>query len=198
MDIELLLNEFVESLNGNEIELYNEAGLQHELGYFLRTKKLSVKFEYNVNNIINLTNNLLKKELDLYIPYNDKKICIELKFPNKGAYPRRMTQSIIDIFFLKQLKSKGFDSGYFFFITDLVNFTKGREMQDIYSFFRTGKDIAKFQKKDIPSFMLNDDILKFFKLLESGQIRVEEGTVISFKELRNHNKDYYYFIERIK
>ena len=118
--IDKLIQKFIEKLKAGQIPLYNEAGLQHELGYFLRCNNINTYFEYNINLIFkNIQQELLKKELDLFIDQKDKKYCIEIKFPNKGAFPRRMTQSIVDLFFLQQLINLGFAKGFFLFITQL-------------------------------------------------------------------------------
>ncbi|HRI19462.1 MAG TPA: hypothetical protein PLA68_00850 [Panacibacter sp.] len=91
------IKDFIESLKEGKIHLYNEFGLQHELGYFLRQREIPLKFEWNVNLLDKNIQNPLKKEMDLFID-NGNKYVIEIKFPNKGAFPKRMTQSILDIF----------------------------------------------------------------------------------------------------
>src|SRR4030042_577520 len=69
---------FIENIKNGNIELYNEAGLQHELGYFLRCKNIQTKFEYNTNKIFRFDDKFLKKELDLYIKEKDEQYGIEI------------------------------------------------------------------------------------------------------------------------
>jgi len=192
------ITEFIESLKEGEIELYNEAGLQHELGYFLRQKNIKLKFEYNINLLNIDVPTPLKKEIDLFIEDKNKKILIELKFPNRGAFPRRMTQSIIDIFFIQQLIDSGFEKGYFIFFTGLNNFSKGKSEENIYSYFRKAKLINEFSSLDIPNFMLKKpDGKNFFSHLEKKERKFKKDLKISFLELKNNGKEYLYFILEI-
>ena len=191
-----LIREFINYLGDHDVELYNEAGLQHELGYFLRVvKKIPVKFEYNVQSVLGTTSiNLLKKEMDIYFETNNQKNCIELKFPNKGAYPRRMTQSIIDIYFLQQLLNNGFSTGLFLFITDLVNFTKGDFKDGIYSYFRNHKDISLFSPEDIPPFFIKKNDGKiFYEVIKGQTFKPLSPVAINFEEQIISGKKYYYF-----
>jgi hypothetical protein len=69
-----LINEFIVKIKNIDFELYNESGLQHELGYYLRCNNIQTKFEYSTNIIFINTQEFLKKDLDLYI--KDKHISI--------------------------------------------------------------------------------------------------------------------------
>ena len=181
---------FIENIKNGNIELYNEAGLQHELGYFLRCKNIQTKFEYNTNKIFRFDDEILKKELDLYIKEKDEQYCIELKFPNKGAYLRRMTQAIIDIFFLQQLVNNGFKKGYFLFITELSAFKNGNEIDGIYSYFRNSKPLREFCCQDIPQFMLDKEAKKLYSLIDLNKIELKGEYKIAFKNFDS----YYYFL----
>lgn len=44
MNVEQLLNEFMELVAIGDVEVYNEFSLQHELGIFLRTKLTDIRF----------------------------------------------------------------------------------------------------------------------------------------------------------
>ncbi len=177
-------------MSDGNIDLYNEAGLQHELGYFLRCNNIQVKFEYNTNKIFGHDHEFLKKELDLYIVEKDEQYCVELKFPNNGAYPRRMTQSMIDIFFLQQLVDNGFNKGYFLFITDLPRFKDGNESEGIYSYFRRSKPLSQFCCRDIPQFMVEKDAKDLYSLLDLNRISLKSNHKIEFKNFGS----YYYFL----
>ncbi len=191
--IDKYLDEFIDKISNNDIELYNEAGLQHELGYFLRCNNVQVKFEYNTNKIFKYNHDFLKKELDLYVQEEGEQYCIELKFPNKGAYPRRMTQSIIDIFFLQQLIESGFKKCYFLFITELPRFTSGNESEGIYAYFRYSKPINELKCEDIPEFMIEKEAKKLSSLLNSNSISFNRVHKIEFKNINS----YYYFLLKI-
>lgn len=161
--------------------LYNEAGLQHELGYFLRKSGENIKFEYNIDLVLDNIR-LIKKEMDLYIERNnDEKICIEIKFPTKGAYPRRMAQSIFDIFFLQQLLDHGFNQAYFLFISPLERFFEGKEESGIYSYFRKGKDLSKFSLEDIPGFLDDKEVKRTKELLNTNGNPLRKKYVLQFQ-----------------
>ncbi len=194
------LNLFFKTLENNSIELYNEAGLQHEIGYFLRTKGYDVKFEYNISLIEGVEKLIcLKSELDIFVKEPVGKSCIEIKFPTKGAYPRRMMQSLIDLFLLKQLKNAGFVETIFIFISPLKCFTSGKEAEVIYSYFRKSKDLSKFSITDIPQFMLGrPEVIALNKLLNENKLSLAEGSFIKFHELTLCHELYYYFIISIE
>jgi hypothetical protein len=132
---------FQKASKDNNIELYNEFSLQHELGIYLRNlhqfANYKVQFERNAEDFFGITGTV-KKEIDIVV-YNDKeKFAIELKFPRNGAYPRSMFQFIEDICFVEQLKNKGFDGGCAVVLVDDPNFysAKGLKTGGIYTYFR--------------------------------------------------------------
>lgn len=49
--MDTLVKKFIDKIRKNEIEVYNEFSLQHELGIFLRSqiKDVKVQFERNVS-----------------------------------------------------------------------------------------------------------------------------------------------------
>ena len=188
--LDTLMTDFIRHMTNGNIELYNEAGLQHELGYFLRCNNVQVKFEYNINKIFDDDNEFLKTELDLYVVTNNEQYCVELKFPDNGAYPRRMTQSIIDIFFLQQLVNNGFKKGYFLFITRLAGFKDGDASEGVYSYFRRSRPLNEFCCQDIPRFMLNEEAKALNSLIDSGRIDLKSDYKIEFKSFGL----YYYFL----
>lgn len=196
-----LINEFIIYLVDNDVELYNEAGLQHELGFFMRVvKNIPVKFEYSIGCVSGIqSSEYLKKEMDLFFEIDDQKNCIELKFPANGAYPRRMTQSILDIYFLQQLVNNGFKQGIFFFITHLKNFAKGKSSGRIYQYFRNPKDVSEYSTEDIPKFFLKkNDGKAFYNVIENQTAKLHNPIFIGFNEIKIRGKIYYYFFIEIK
>ncbi len=146
-DIKKHIEKFLQYANDNKIELYNEVSLQHELGIYLRNElksgKYAVQFERNISFFGYDDNSLssqgwVKKEIDIVI-FNDKEsFAIELKFPRKRAYSRRMFQFIKDIRFIEQLKDSGFKGGCAFVLVDDKNFCTGNVLENsgIYGYFR--------------------------------------------------------------
>lgn len=140
------ISSFMKSIGSNEIEIYNEFSLQHELGILLRSQMLSgwkAQFERNISYFGMSTQNSLKREIDIVV-YNSTRefrIAFELKYPTNGQYPEQMFKCCQDICFLEQLVEKGFAAGYFLIVADDHNFYEGDIPSPIYSFFRTGKTI---------------------------------------------------------
>lgn len=173
------INKFIEYAEMDEdIILYNEAGLQHELGYYFRNNFESngndykLRFERNVKDILGDKNDkMVKSEIDLYIFNEQEKYSIELKLPNKGAYPRRMYQAFEDVAFLEQLHSKDFNECAFLFVTPLKGFQEGRSMDGIYRHFRADKIIRQLPIEDVPKFIKDKD--KFEELNISGEYCIE-------------------------
>lgn len=95
----------------NEIDLYNEFSLQHELGIYLRNvlSEYKVQFERNIS-FFTTDNNTIKKEIDISIFSEDKdeKYAIELKFPNNGQHPEQMYSFVKDVKFMEEVKERGF------------------------------------------------------------------------------------------
>ncbi|WP_417876385.1 hypothetical protein [Winogradskyella sediminis] len=192
MQIDILkeFDEFLEQkIKTNEIELYNEAGLQFQFGLFLKLKysEIIIEFERNINAI-----GLDKKEDEYHKSVVDilinKKIAIEIKFPTKGAYPKRSYQAIQDVCFLEKLKKKKKIEGYAIFITPLYSFFDDRKKCDgIYTYLRKEKRIYKVNKCDVKSYMS-----KGLKELD-----IENSYPFEIKKLKNYEKKYYYYIIKI-
>jgi len=163
LDLKSLLQQFLnQSESDLDFKLYNEAGLQHELAWFFRQQfegtEYRVQLERNVDGIgipVDMSG-CIKREMDIYIheKNEDEKYCIELKFPNKGAFPRRIYQTFEDIAFLEQLRYEGNFSGVaFVFITSLHGFIDGSS-NGIYQYFREENCIRQ------PDYNLMQDFLK--------------------------------------
>lgn len=114
LNLEELLNEFFRDYLPKEenIEIYNEFSLQHELGIFLRNKinGYKVQFERNVSFFNEDPPKTIKKEIDICIYNKEKteKYAIELKFPRNGQVPEQMYSFIKDIKFMEELRSQDF------------------------------------------------------------------------------------------
>lgn len=141
MDIKAELRKFIKNIAENEIEIYNEFSLQHELGYFLGNQQqaFKVQFERNVSFFGIPKDTLVKREIDISV-YMDNpfQMCsaIELKFPRNGQYPEQMFSFCKDIAFLEQLKEAGFQETYLLIIADDHNFYEGKAV-GIYKYFRS-------------------------------------------------------------
>ena len=150
------LEDFIKTIQQNaEIELYNEAGLQHELGFYLREnlpKNYKILLERNIETIIGTKKGFYKTELDLFITNGKSKIAIEIKVPVNKQIPRRMELSFEDVRFLEQLKDKGFNECYFLFVSNVQSFWKSRREQNIYEYFNDGI-LKTLEKKDVPPFI---------------------------------------------
>ncbi len=149
--IEALLHEFWNHAEKENIEIYNEFSLQHELGMFLRQKLpgYKVQFERNIS-FFGIKAKCVKHEIDIVV-YNatgDEKYAIELKYPRNGQYPEQMYAFIKDISFMEELKQNGFTDTFVMTVVEDKNFYSGRYgRNDIYRFFRGGEEInGKIEK----------------------------------------------------
>ena len=110
--IQSLLYEFMHMVKNEEVEIYNEFSLQHELGIFLRNSLKNYKVQFERNKKFFGITGTTKHEIDIVI-YNDKKrYAIELKYPLNGQYPEQMFSFVKDICFMEELKENGFDHTY--------------------------------------------------------------------------------------
>lgn len=142
MNVCQLIKDFLFFADSNNIEIYNEFSLQHELGVFLRTRlknDYKIQFERNTKYFFGADgNDTIKHEIDIVIFNADmtEKYAIELKHPLNGQYPEQMYSFVKDIKFMEELKDKGFDSTYCFTLVDDINFYSGNNQNGIYSYFR--------------------------------------------------------------
>jgi hypothetical protein len=143
MNLERLITEFMSRLRTDQIEVYNEFSLQHELGIFLRDKVAGykVQFERNVEKSFDIQNTI-KHEIDIVLDNGSERYAIELKFPHNGQYPEQMFAFVKDIRFMEEVKKAGFAATYCLTLVDDKKFYSGGEKQDgIYAYFRGGKPI---------------------------------------------------------
>ena len=125
-----------------EIEVYNEFSLQHELGIYLRKilPNFKIQFERNVKYFG--ISDTVKHEMDIVIFNDVERYAIELKFPRNGQYPETMFAFVKDIAFMEQLVDKGFNATYCVTLVDNKNFYSGLKKDGIYSFFRADMPIT--------------------------------------------------------
>lgn len=150
----------------SEAKIYNEFSFQHELGFFLREENEKrcpgyvVQFERNISffeekKAIKIIDEPVKREMDIVL-FNweniyDDKYAIELKYPRKGSYDKRMWHFLDDLKFMQQVKSAGFSKT---FCITLVNdndekseslFHQGNGNKEPYSFFRNRARIKNYR-----------------------------------------------------
>ena len=141
---------FIEKLKNQEIELYNEFGLQFELAIYLRNLNRLANWNIDLERPIGhfgvkKSSQIPKKEIDIcvYNKVTTEKYAIEIKFSKHGQVPLQMFEFCKDICFLEQLRFKGFTSCYSLVIVDRNDFFEAkREMEGIYEYFRGEKLIS--------------------------------------------------------
>ena len=153
MNVEQLLNEFMELVDIGDVEVYNEFSLQHELGIFLRTKLTGYKAQFERNTKFFGISGTVKHEIDIVIYCDYEKQAIELKYPLNGQYPEQMFSFIKDIKFMEELKESGFNSTYCVTLVQDKNFYSGQKQDGVYAYFRGhelihGEIIKPTGKKD--------------------------------------------------
>jgi len=137
------LNDFLSEAAMRAVEFFNEAELQQEIGYWLRTSLPSgsrVYFERPATTFFPAAGGLAKKEIDLVaeLPSGEGLIAIELKCPRNGKYPETMFEACRDVQFLEQLVCTGFSGGLFIMHVDDPCFYKSGSKSGIYAYFRAG------------------------------------------------------------
>lgn len=139
LELGLMISDFFRMVIAQNIEIYNEFSLQHELGIYLRNvlPAHKVQFERNVFYFTS-DNNTIKKEIDISIFSEDEteKYAIELKCPLNGQYPEQMYSFVKDIKFMEQLKERGFTKTFCVTLVSDKPFYQGKENKGIYKFFR--------------------------------------------------------------
>lgn len=139
LDLRQLVEDFFLYTQTNNIEIYYEFSLQHEMGIFLREKLQGyrIQFERNVS-YFSPDNKTIKKEIDITIFNEDKseKYAIELKHPLNGQYPEQMYSFVKDIKFMEELKDRGFNKTAAVTHVSDRPFYEGRNNQGIYKYFR--------------------------------------------------------------
>lgn len=145
-ELAALVSKFVENVVEQNIEIYNEFSLQHELGHFLRhaLPGYAVQFERNVRHFSASNFAFTKRELDIAVFSKDRselKYAIELKYPRNGQHPETMFSFCKDIAFAEELKIIGFARTALLIFADDPLFYRGAS-DGIYGFFRSGRPIT--------------------------------------------------------
>jgi hypothetical protein len=188
------ITHFFQSINEQPIELYSEAGLQHELALFLRNNypDFTVRLEYPTTRIYEPTPSFIKKEIDIYITTkNGEKYVIELKMPKEnGGTPKEMYHAIEDVKFLEQLRHHNMDGCYAVLMTKHVAFWQAaRANSPIYKIFNG--ETVNFQT------LKNEEFPKFLK--KSGEIQLNKTYLANWHSLVDiHNKQWKYYVLEVK
>jgi hypothetical protein len=118
--------------------IWNEHGLQLELGIFLRGKGLQVEFErpFTFQNT-NCSTRKPKRELDILVRCDSgTTTAVEIKTPLAGRVPECMFDFLTDIHFVERLvEERHADNGLCLLVTDNHQFWKGNA-SGIYEGFR--------------------------------------------------------------
>lgn len=146
LNLHQLINDFWQFTVANDLELYNEFSLQHELGIFLRNRLsgYKIQFERNVSYFGIYGNVTIKKEIDITI-FNHEKTelyAIELKYPRNGQYPEQMYAFTKDILFMEQLKENGFTQTCAVALVEERPYYEGSQADGIYQYFRGGVPVS--------------------------------------------------------
>ncbi len=139
--IQAELKHFFSLLSQNQIEVYNEFSLQHELGIYLRSFFTQHKIQFERNTKFFGISNCIKHEIDIVIYNEIEKYAIELKYPLNGQYPEQMYSFVKDIKFCEELKENGFDATFCVTLVQDKNFYEGKRIDGIYSYFRSDNAI---------------------------------------------------------
>ncbi|HEX8295513.1 MAG TPA: hypothetical protein VF593_04395 [Chthoniobacteraceae bacterium] len=137
------VNAFLRDAAANGVSFFNEAELQHELGFWLRTRMdraIHVYFERPASSFFPAARGLAKKEIDLVVSPADHAwyFAIELKCPRNGRIPETMFDACRDLQLLEQLTLAGFAGGLFVMHVDDPGFYQSGSQEGIYSHFRAG------------------------------------------------------------
>lgn len=137
LNLRQLVDDFFLSVHFNNIEIYNEFSLQHELGIFLRNKLPNYRIQFE-RNVSYFTPDIktIKKEIDITIFNQDKseKYAIELKCPLNGQYPEQMYSFVKDIKFMEELKIEDLLKRLLLFLFRTGLSMKGVTMKEFISF----------------------------------------------------------------
>lgn len=158
IDLKVLIEHFFVKVRINNIEIYNEFSLQHELGIYLRNMLPSykVQFERNVSYFFT-QKHTVKKEIDIVVLSNDgkEKYAIEIKCPLNGQYPEQMYAFVKDLKFMEELKHLGFNRTYSLVLVSDRPFYQGDNITSIYKYFR--KEFRLYGKINKPTGETKND-----------------------------------------
>ena len=182
------IHKFFELIDKGEIEVYNEASVQFELGWYLKKKFPSAKIslERNISHLKFNKSEFEKSETDILFTdtLNHSHSIIELKAPINQDQVRPVTvfEWIKDLKFLEQLTKKGI-SCYSIFITDNKGYLDSNR--------KTGRLLKDFRNKNI-----SGEYQKHLKSSEKNEIIFINNTY-QF-EWKAIGKGLFYFIAEPK
>lgn len=133
------LEQFFEYITAQNVEVYNEFSLQHELGIFLRTTLPQYKIQFERNVSYFGISHTVKKEIDISIVNGKDKYAVELKYPTNGQYPEQLYSFVKDIKFMEQLEEQGFSKTFTVALVKDRPFYEGKDNSGIYDYFRGSK-----------------------------------------------------------
>lgn len=147
LNLEPHLRSFFQLIQTGEVEIYNEASIQHELAIYLRRvlpAGFKVQLERNTAHFgIARLLKLHKSEIDIVVYNEQERHAIEIKNPRNGQHPVSMFSFCEDLRFLEQLTEQGFTSGYGLIVTEDPGFyTAKRDEKQIYQYFRQGHPVT--------------------------------------------------------
>jgi len=174
------------------LELYSEAGLQHELAHYLKNKlpDYIIRLEYPITRVYRPSPGFMKKEMDIYLvsPTNEKYL-IELKLPKDNCgTPKEMYHAIQDVKFAEELKLSGFKSCYCLLITERTSFWQAPQAKEEIYYLFNGKSV-EFNSIDtsyLPKF-----------LHKNGPIQLKTNYSVIWQEFTDANSCLwkYYILE---
>ncbi len=139
LELKKIIMCFFKHVEENNIEIYNQFSMQHELGIYLRAAlpQYRVQFERNVL-FFTKDNKTIKKEIDISIFTEDKreKYAIELKCPMNGQHPEQMYSFAKDVKFMEELRDRGFAKTCCVVLVSDRPFYVGKVNTGIYRYFR--------------------------------------------------------------
>jgi len=152
IDFKDLIEHFFVKVRINNIAIYNEFSLQHELGVYLRNMLPSyrVQFERNVSYFF-AQKHTVKKEIDIVVFSHDgkEKYAVEIKCPLNGQYPEQMYSFVRDLKFMEELKHLGFSRTCSLVLVSDRPFYQGDNITSIYKYFR--KEFRLYGKINKPT-----------------------------------------------
>ncbi len=154
-----IIQHFFKNFSQNPIELYNEAGLHHELGVFLKKyyPDLNVKLNYPVSRMFNPIPKLANKDADLYIIEGGvQKHVVELKMPkDENASHIDLYRHVLDLKFLEQLKEHGYDTCTSVFLTKRKNIWESTNGGIYKKFAAETVNIGSVTKEEIQPYLIH-------------------------------------------
>ena len=187
-----IIHDFFEKNNLN-LELYNEAGLDHEFALYLKKAlpDFIIRLEYPITRVYRPNPGFIKKEMDIYLisPSNEKYL-IELKLPKENCgTPKEMYRAIQDVKFAEELKSHGFKSCFCILITERISFWAAPQANEEIYYFFNGKEVnfSSIDCSHLPKF-----------LHKNGDINLNKTYSAKWLEFNDaHNHLWKYFILEI-